>query len=283
MNGASSRRLTSAHALLSRSEERIVALLLGISGIGYAVYFVFSHPHGGFKGFYDPSAALLIGLGPISVMLLSHSLKDFFTGLRMLVSAIFRRTQSTEKGVINFLTAASALVRQEGIGALVKTRDHAKYELLRDGVSLIINDFSADEIRHNLTAKINTKQSQYAIATKFFENMSKICPGIGMIGTLMGLIQMLSNMTDPANIGSGMAMAMITTLYGLAMGTIVYGPFGEKINLQAERMLEVDLLVMEGVLTLKAKKSSIHLKDIIKTHGSTKTGDARGQPAQRGA
>jgi chemotaxis protein MotA len=89
-----------------------------------------------------------------------------------------------------------------------------------------------------------------------------------MIGTLMGLIGMMANLSDPASIGSGMALALITTLYGLLLGTIIYAPFGEKIALEAEKSQELDLMVLEGVLALKSKKSSVHLKNIMATYGT---------------
>jgi chemotaxis protein MotA len=107
-----------------------------------------------------------------------------------------------------------------------------------------------------------------ALAANLFENMSKLCPGMGMIGTLMGLIAMLSNMNDPTKLGSGMAMALITTLYGLMLGTILYGPWGEKIQIEAEKIHEIDMMVLEGVLNIRGKKSSIHMKDIVKTYAA---------------
>ena len=64
-----------------------------------------------------------------------------------------------------------------------------------------------------------------------------------------------------------MLFRSITTLYGLLLGTILYAPFSEKIAIEADKILELDLLVLEGVLALKGKKSSIHLKDIMKTYG----------------
>ena len=75
-----------------------------------------------------------------------------------------------------------------------------------------------------------------------------------MIGTLMGLIAMMSKLSDPSAIGAGMALALITTLYGLMLGTILYAPFGEKISIEAEKIHELDLLVLEGALALKGKK-----------------------------
>ena len=99
--------------------------------------------------------------------------------------------------------------------------------------------------------------------------MSKLAPGVGMIGTLMGLIEMMANLKDPSQIGSGMALAMITTFYGLLLGTVVYGPFSEKIALEGEKSLELDLLVMEAIVGLKERKSSIHMKDIVNTYAKS--------------
>ncbi len=113
------------------------------------------------------------------------------------------------------------------------------------------------------------------------ENGGAFAPGFGMIGTLMGLIAMMANMKDPTQIGGGMALAMITTFYGLLLGTLLYGPFSEKILLEAEKTLEIDLMVLEGVVNLKAKKSSIHMKDIVKTFGKKAGGPEQPSPKAR--
>ncbi len=262
--------------------------LLGIIGIVGSLYFVFTYPAQGFQGYLDIPSMVLLVVTPPCVLLLSHNILDFLTGIGSLLSSLVNRQHRSQMEVISFLTKASALVRSDGIGSLLQVRNQINYELLRDGVSLIINDFSTDEIRHNLTAKINTKQTRMSLASNLFENMSKVCPGIGMIGTLLGLIGMLANMADPSKLGSGMALAMITTLYGIMLGTLLYAPAGERIALNAERDLEIDQMVLEGVLSLKGKKSSVHLKDIMKTYvgknadrGNNKKG-GEGPPRRRG-
>lgn len=242
--------------------------LLAIAGIGYSLWFVFTHQSPGFNGYFDKPSLVLLGIMPPSIMLLSHTLKDFFTGFLTLLKSLFHAQAGVQREVINTLTRSSAMVRADGIGSLVQIRNRIKYDLLKEGVSLIINDFTADEIRHNLTNKINTKQSSMSLAANLFENMSKVSPGVGMIGTLLGLIGMMANMKDPTKIGSGMALAMITTLYGLLLGTILYAPCSEKISLEAEKSLDIDLMVLEGIISLKGKKSSIHMRDIINTYGS---------------
>lgn len=246
-------------------------------GIAYSLYFTATHHGTGFNGFYDKTALVLLLLMPPSVMLLSHTLTDFYVGLSILVKALFRTQSRREKEVIEVLTLSSALVRSEGIGALMKVKNQIKYPFLRDGISLILNDFSPDEIRHNLQNKINAEQMRMSLASHLFENISKLSPGVGMIGTLLGLISMMANLKNPDQIGAGMALAMIGTLYGLLLGTLIYGPFSEKISLEAERNLQIDLMILEGVLTLKGKKSSIHMRDIMNTYSQRKSAPGQGQ------
>lgn len=243
--------------------------LIGLAGIFYGLHFVFTAEKGGFSGYLDISSLVLLGVLPPCIMLLSHKLTDFGTGVRVLFQAMFNNTNRQQLEVINALTRCSARVRSDGVGALVHERKSIRHELLTDGVSLIINNFTPEEIRHNLAAKIKQRQGQRNLASNLFENMAKVSPGVGMIGTLLGLIDMMSNISDPATIGSGMALALITTLYGLMLGTILYAPFGEKIALESEKIFELDMMVMEGVMALKGKKSSVHLKDIMKTYSKT--------------
>lgn len=255
--------------------------IIAIAGIVYSLYYVFTNPATGFSGYLDKPSLVLLGIMPPSIMLLSHNLNDFFVGFVTLLRSLFA-TSRNQNEVINVLTRSSQLVRSEGIGSLVNVRNQVRYELLKEGLSLIVNDFTQDEIRHNLQNKINAKQMRMSLAGNLFENMSKVSPGVGMIGTILGLIGMMVNLKDPTQIGGGMALAMITTLYGLLLGTVFYAPCSEKITLEAEKSLETDLMVLEGVLSLKAKKSSVHMKDIMSTYSRGAKGANKNQGGGRG-
>lgn len=258
--------------------------LIGLAGIIYSLYFVFTAPSVGFKGYFDLPSFVLLLLAPPCVLLLSHSLSDFKTGFQTLMASMVGGSNRTRLEVINALTQTSGLVRSQGLGALMQVKDRIGYDLMRDGVNLIVNNFTPEEIRHNLMAKINTKQTRMALASNLFDNMSKASPGVGMLGTLLGLIAMMANLKDPSQIGGGMALAMITTLYGVILGTFIYGPCAERITLEAEKSLEVDMMVLEGVLGLKGKKSSVHMRDILKTYNRQgNDASANGQQRQRGA
>ncbi|MEN9835621.1 MAG: hypothetical protein RL011_1814 [Pseudomonadota bacterium] len=265
-----------------------MSLIIGLAGIIFAIGYAFlNEGKGGFQGYFSMPAFVLLLVGPPSIMMLSHSLTDLLTGIRLLFTAQFNRQTKLHEEVIEILTNAAKSARSDGLGVIIQYRDKAKYDLLRDGLALIVNDFKPDEIRNNLMARINLKQTRMQLASSLFDNMSRLCPGVGMIGTLMGLIGMLSHMGDPAKIGSNMALAMITTLYGLGLGTIIYGPWAEKIALEAERSLEIDMLVVEGVMNIKGKKSSMHLKDLVKSYGAKDKekdkGGGSGAPDKRGA
>jgi len=259
-----------------------MSMLIGMIGIVGSLAFIFTYKSQGYQGYFDLPSIVLVGIAPPSVMLLSHTIVDFLTGIRLLISSIISQGRRNHMEVIETLTVASKAVRSDGLGAVMPIRDKARYDLLRDGLSLIINDFRPEEIKHNLMARINQKQSHMALASSLFENMSKVSPGVGMIGTLLGLIQMMANMSDPSALGTGMALAMITTLYGLLLGTVIYGPLGEKIAIEAEKSLEIDLLVVDGILNIKGKKSSAHLKDLLKSYSGNGRGKVQ-EPSKKGA
>jgi chemotaxis protein MotA len=249
-----------------------MASIVGIGGICYAIWYVVMNPSTQVNGFYDKSSLILLAIMPPCIVLLSHTFQDFFTGTGAFLNSIFKRQKKTQDEVITVLTHASAIVRSDGLGSLVRIKERVRNELLKDGLSLIVNNFTPEEIKHNISAKISAKQSRMHLAANLFESISKLSPGVGMLGTILGLIQMMANLTDPSKIGGGMATALLTTLYGLLLGNVIYGPIAERIKLESDKALEIDLMVLEGVIGLKGKKSSVHFTDIMKTYGKKAAG-----------
>jgi len=199
---------------------------------------------------------------------MSHSIVDFFTSIRTLAGMAFLNTSKEMIGISNSLTQLSQAVRADGVGVLAQHKDSVKNPLFRDGLTLILNGFTPEEIRHNLIAKINTRQAQFNSAANLFESLGKLCPGLGLLGTIIGLVKMLANMQDPKALGSSMALSLLATLYGLIFGTVLYMSISEKIRIYAEKSLQLDTMIMEGVLLLKEKKSGAHFRDVLNTYGS---------------
>jgi chemotaxis protein MotA len=272
-------------------EPIVISILFGIAGFVFSVWFVIVNPFPNSGGYIDYASAVLLLVGPISIIFVSHNFIDFLRGVRVLLTMASLSQKREMDQISNQLTQLSASVRTEGMGVVARFKDQVKNQLFRDGLQLILSSFSADEIKHNLVAKINASQNQYGHAQNLFESLSKLCPGLGLLGTIVGLVQMLGHLDDPKKIGPGLAVSLLSTLYGLILGSVVYGPIAEKIMIHAEKMRELDTMILEGVLLLKEKKSNAHLRDVLNTYsggaggarpgaGQARMGSNVGQQAQ---
>ena len=246
----------------------MASILAGLGGFSFAFWYVLFHHGHEFTGFFDPGAFVLLTVAPLSVIFMSHSFHDFFGGLGTLISMAVTNHTREMVSISNQLSAISSGVRNEGMGVLAKFKGQLRNAFFRDGLGLILSSFTTEEIRHNMIAKINTKQIAFGHASNLFESLGKLCPGMGLVGTIIGLVQMLSNLTDPSKLGSGMAVSLLSTLYGLILGTVIYTPVSEKIRIFGEKSLQLDQMILEGVLLLKEKKSTAHFRDVVNTYSA---------------
>ena len=125
------------------------------------------------KLFYDRDSLILISVAPIAVAFMSHSFVDFFASVRTVFSMAFLNTTKEMNSISNNLTQLSGAVRTEGMGVIAQFKAKVSNALFRDGLTLILSGFTPDEIKHNLIAKINTRQSQFAQAVSLFETDRK--------------------------------------------------------------------------------------------------------------
>ena len=243
----------------------MLSVIVGLGGFLYMCAHIIGKD---LKLFLDYEALMLLGIGPILVIFMSHSFVEFLTSLRTVFSMAFINQGKEMNQISNHLTQLSQAVRADGVGVLAQHKEQVKNPLFRDGLSLILNGFTPEEIKHNLIAKINTRQNQFNMAANLFENLGKLCPGLGLLGTIIGLVKMLYNMNDPKSLGSAMALSLLATLYGLVFGSVLYLSICEKVKIYAEKTLQLDTMIMEGVLLLKDKKSGAHFRDVLNTYGS---------------
>jgi chemotaxis protein MotA len=248
----------------------MLSVLFGIGGFAFSFWFVLSFHGDKFSGFFERTAFVLLTVAPISVIFVSHSFMDFFSGIKTLFTTGFVNTMKEMNTIANQLSTLSSSVRSEGIGVIAKQKDRVQNPFFREGLTLILSSFTTEEIKHNMIAKINTKQAEFQHAANLFESLGRLCPGMGLVGTIIGLVQMLSNLSDPTKLGAGMAVSLLATLYGLILGTVIYTPMAEKIKICAEKSLQLDTMIMEGVLLLKEKKSNAHVRDVLSTYSHSK-------------
>jgi chemotaxis protein MotA len=134
---------------------------------------------------------------------------------------------------------------------------------LRQGLKLIEDGFEADYIRLTLERERETRLAHLEETARVFRTIGEIAPAFGMIGTLIGMVQMFANMSDPTSLGPYMATALLATLYSAVLANVIALPLAEKIERRVDEEDRYLTLVIEGILSLKQAKSPLYMRESL--------------------
>ncbi|MEZ5397397.1 MAG: MotA/TolQ/ExbB proton channel family protein [Bryobacterales bacterium] len=150
--------------------------------------------------------------------------------------------------LITEVVTLSRKARKEGMLALENVP--IDYPFLAKAISLCVDGVEVEQIRAILEADINAMASRHRRGASILEGIAEIAPAFGMIGTLIGLVQMLANMSDPSSIGPAMAVALLTTLYGALIANVACIPLAGKLKLRSEEEMVSMIICLEGCIGL---------------------------------
>jgi chemotaxis protein MotA len=125
-------------------------------------------------------------------------------------------------------------------------------EFMRKGIQLVVDGTDPDIIKNILYTELNQLQERHETGIKVFDDWGKIAPAFGMIGTLAGLVAMLGNLEDKSSIGSGMALALITTMYGAIFANLVFIPIKNKLEDRDKEETRSKEIIIEGILSIQS-------------------------------
>lgn len=224
---------------------------------------------GGFGLYYDlPSIILVVG-GMISALMISFPL-----GSVLSVGGVIKKTffyaVASPLDVIEKMAEYSILARREGLLALEEKIKDVKDPFLYKGIMLVVDGFAAESVREILEIDLEGMKDRHSGAKKVVEQMSVFAPAFGMIGTLVGLVAMLANLNDPSSIGSGMAVALLTTFYGAVIANGMCIPLCGKLEMRCKEESMVRTVMIEGVLSLQAGDKPQVLREKLKAFLSPK-------------
>ncbi len=197
-----------------------------------------------------PSFIMVLG-GSFAAMLVANPMSRMLGIMRFLNHAI-RTPDWQEERIINELVGFSERARREGLLALEDNLDQVEDEFMRKGIQLVVDGTDPDIIKNILYNDLNQIQSRHEVGIKIFDDWGKIAPAFGMIGTLAGLIAMLANLEDSSSIGSGMALALITTMYGAIFANLVLIPIKSKLEDRDREETRVKEVIIEGILSIQS-------------------------------
>jgi|SRR5690554_766850 len=213
--------------------------------------------------FWSPASIAITLGGSFAAMMVNFPLSHFVKAVKAVKWAFFSQQYSPQE-VISRLVGFAEKARREGLLALEDELENAD-EFLRKGIQLVVDGTDPELVKNILEIEISFVENRHQTNRSFFESWGALAPSFGMIGTLIGLIQMLRNLSDPSSIGSGMATALITTFYGTVFANLVFLPLAGKLRLRSEEELIVRQVMVEGILSIQAGENPRIVEEKLKS------------------
>lgn len=206
------------------------------------------------KSFIDIASVMITLGGSLAALLISFPLPK--------VKAVFAVTKKTlNSGSLEIVPWYTTLIdmatiaRRDGILALEEKLDGISDEFLKRGLQMIVDGSPADAVKQIMEMEIENMEMRHNIGHEIWKNLGNYGPAFGMIGTLIGLVNMLQNLSDPSKIGSGMAVALITTFYGALMANLFCIPLQIKLEQRTQEEVHLKNMLLSGILSIQSGDS----------------------------
>lgn len=243
-----------------------LATLIGlVTGIGLIAWAIFTGTKGNPGIFLDPASIAIVVGGAIAACLISFPLKKVMEILKVVKHAFLSRNASPAQ-LIQDMVSYAEVARRDGILSLENLARDIDDEFIVKGIQMAVDGSDPELIEQVLTSELDAVLERHEQGRGLFESLGKYAPAFGMIGTLVGLVIMLRNMNDPSSIGGGMAVALLTTLYGALLANLIALPIADKLKLRsAEERLHKEI-VIRGVMAIQSGDNPRIVEQKLKTY-----------------
>jgi chemotaxis protein MotA len=229
-----------------------------------------------------PSAMLLVLVGTVGVSLAGIRLKEIGRVVGVLKSAIMAKAITPEE-TVETLVRFAEMARREGVLALEAATKDLDDPFLRSGIQLIIDGVDGEKIREILEADMEAMRARHKQGAKFFKDMAGFAPTLGILGTVMGLIHVLANLSSPSTLGPAISGAFTATLWGVMTANVFWLPISNKLAHLAEQEHLAKQLIVDGALAIQSGSSPRLLEQQLLTYLPPAERSGREQkPTKRG-
>ncbi len=222
----------------------------------------------GWATFFDvPSLVLTLG-GTIAAAVVAHSFTELGEVPKLILGMFKFETPDLQQRIAD-MTDFARIARRDGLLALDRKMEEVSHPFVRFGLEMAVDGIDESEIDVLMRDRIGGEARARSLGPRLFNNLGSYAPAFGMIGTLIGLIQMMQNLADPTQIGAGMAVAMVTTFYGALLANLIFLPVAVKLKTQSGLALQEQELIRAGILgivrgespSMVEKRLGLFLKD----------------------
>ncbi len=239
----------------------ILGIVLGFGLIGYSIFHgTEGHP----EVFVVPAELAMVIGGAIAATLISFPLRRVLDGFSILKRAFLHKSAPVSvliKDMVNYAEVA----RRDGILSLEGLTREIKDEFLVRGIQMAVDGSDPELIEKVLSSELDAAVERHEQGRGIFETIGKYGPGMGMVGTLIGLVLMFKNMDDPSKIGPGMSIALLCTFYGSVLSNLVALPIADKLKLRSNEERLRKEIVIRGVMAIQSGDNPRIVEQKLKT------------------
>ena len=232
-----------------------IATIIGLVGCAGAVVYGIVSGDLGFSAlgnFWDYPSFLIVIVGCLMCMLtMSGSIGELINCLKSFLLTI-KVQESSEGETIHKIIDLANVARKEGLLQLEEAAGDIDDDFLKKGIMLIVDGTDQELVSSILETELDCIEQRHSKIYSFWDNLAAMGPAWGMIGTLLGLVNMLKNLSDTASIGPNMAVALLTTLYGSLIANWICVPISNKLKLQNNDVYQLREIIIEGLLSIQA-------------------------------
>lgn len=236
-------------------------------------------------GLVNGSAALIVFGGTLGALLVSYPLHEV-RELPAVLRQTFRKNDLNAAGLVSKLVGFAEKARRDGLLVLETEVASAGDPFLQKGIQLVADGLDQETIKDMLETELDFVASRHAGAYGMLDAMGGFAPTMGIIGTVMGLINVLSNLDDPGSLGPAIAVAFVATLYGVASANLIWLPMGQKLKRRSEEELLLREVMIAGIMSIQAGDNPQIVEEKLKGYLSpatrrqiTRGGKGGGKPA----
>lgn len=256
----------------------IVGLIVALGAILLAIFLEGSTP----MSVMLPAPMILVFVATFGVTLAGGTLRDCKNAFKA-VPKVFTRKPGNPAASVDAIVNLAEQARREGLLALEDASREIENEFLRDGLRSAIDGVDPDDLRELLEDRISAKRKSDKVAYKFFEDMGGYAPTIGIVGTVISLVHVLENLSNPAELGHMIAAAFVATLWGIASANVMWFPIANRLKRLSALEIEEMEIVLEGLLAVQSganpRTVSERLHSLIPATSRPDTGQAAKEAA----
>jgi len=241
-----------------------IATLLGLL-IGFGLVIAAIATGGSIGAFVDvPSVLIVIG-GTFAITTVNFSLGEIIKSQTTMLKAVFSKASDPAAAALQVIELAD-LARKNGIlGMQESLKNLDSVPFLQKGLALVVDGTPGDEVERLMKQEIKGMKGRHEIAVNVLRQAAAVAPAMGLIGTLIGLVQMLGNLDDPNSIGPSMAVALLTTLYGAILANMVFSPLAGKLERNSNNEAALMSVFLMGAGSIGRQENPRRLETLLNT------------------